>query len=401
MRILVTGHNGYIGSVLTPVLRDAGHNVVGLDAFWFGDSCELTRGEAVPFIDKDVRDLESADLQGFDAIVHLAGLCNDPLGNLEPQWTYEINYLASVRLARLARDAGVERYVFSSSCSVYGASGDAYLNEESPAQPVTPYAESKVRTEEDVSKLADADFTPVFLRNATAFGVSPRLRLDLVLNNLVAWACATGQVLIMSDGTPWRPLVHIQDISRAVLAVLEAPAETVRGQIFNVGRNEENYQVRDLADIVRDVVPGCSVKYAENGGPDLRCYRVDFTKFARTFPESRLQWDARKGAEQLYQAYQRHALGASDLRGPRFIRLDRVEQLLKGGQLNGALRWKKRQIVTPIAAGVTESRWAINLTEVALPGRLSESLNGYSPAKPDAETSGVRASGGHTGGKAG
>jgi nucleoside-diphosphate-sugar epimerase len=347
MRILVTGHQGYIGSVLIPVLRNAGHHLVGLDTCWFGDSCKFTEAEEVPCLNRDIRDVKPDDLEGFDAVVHLAGLCNDPLGELKPQWTYDINHRASVRLAQLARAAGVERFVFSSSCSVYGASGDAYLNEDFPPQPVTAYAESKVRVEEDVSKLANADFSPVFLRNATAYGVSPRLRLDLVLNNLAAWAFATGSVLIMSDGTPWRPLVHIQDISRAVLAVLEAPAEKVRGQIFNVGRNEENYQVRELANIVRDVVPGCSIKYAEGGGPDIRCYRVDFTKFERTFPDYPLQWNARKGVQELYEAFRSYGLGAPDLTSPRFIRLNRVEQLLKIGEMEDALRWKNQHRITP------------------------------------------------------
>src|SRR5713226_8101142 len=275
MRILVTGHKGYIGAVLAPLFAAEGHDVVGLDSDLF-EQC--TFGEPLrefPSIRKDLRDVELADLKGFDAVVHLAGLSNDPLGNLNPELTYEINHAASCRLAQLAKQAGIQRFMFSSSCSTYGAAGDKILNEEAEFNPVTPYGRSKVLVEQDVAPLADATFSPTFLRNATAYGVSPRLRADLVVNNLVGFAYTTGEVLIASDGTPWRPLAHIEDISRAFLAVLHAPREIVHNEAFNVGRTAENYQIRGIADMVRDVVPGSRIKYAPGGGPDPRCYRVD------------------------------------------------------------------------------------------------------------------------------
>jgi nucleoside-diphosphate-sugar epimerase len=281
MRTLVTGHNGYIGSVLAPLIAAAGHDVVGLDTYLFED-CSL--GEDTVRIESlrcDVRDVRATDLAGFDAIIHLAALSNDPLGNVNPQCTYDINHLASVRLARLAKQAGVPRFLFASSCSLYGVAGDALLTEDAAFNPITPYGESKVRVELDVAKLADDRFSPTFLRNATAYGVSPRLRADIVVNNLVGVAYTTGEVLIQSDGTPWRPLVHIEDIARAFLAVLEAPREVVHNEAFNVGRTEENYRVRDLAEMVQEIVPGSRVRYAEGGGPDPRCYRVDCGKLAR------------------------------------------------------------------------------------------------------------------------
>lgn len=340
MRILVTGHNGYIGSIMVPMLQAAGHEVVGQDSYLYGDDC--TFGEGVPDIPalaKDVRDLQTADLEGFDAIIHLAGLSNDPLGDLNPEWTYDINHVATVNLAKMAKDVGVQLFLQSSSCSMYGASGDKMLTEEADFNPVTPYAVSKVRVENDVSRMADESFSPVFLRNATAYGVSPRLRADLVLNNLVGWAYTTGRVLIMSDGTPWRPIVHIEDISRAFLAMLRAPRELVHNQAFNVGITEENYQVRDLAEIVRETVPGCHVEYAEDGGPDPRCYRVDCGKLARTVPDFKPQWNARRGAEELYAAYKRVGLTLEEFQGPRYMRVKHIKDLLNVGSLDGTLRW--------------------------------------------------------------
>ena len=342
MRILVTGHNGYIGAVMVPMLVAEGHDVVGLDSDLFAE-CTFGNGVyPIPELRKDVRDVQASDLDGFDAVVHLAGLANDPLGDLNPIVTYEINHTASVRLARLAKERGITRFIFSSSCSNYGAAGEAVLNEEAELRPVTPYAISKVRVERDVAPLADAGFSPTFLRNATAYGVSPRLRFDLVLNNLVAWASTTGRVYIKSDGTPWRPIVHIQDISRAVLAVLDAPRETVHNQVFNVGSSSENYQIRDLAEIVRDTVPGCRIEYASDAGPDPRCYRVDFSKLAQTLPHFKPQWNARSGAEELYVAYRKAGLRLDEFEGPKYKRIDHIKRLLSLGRLDPTLRWSSR-----------------------------------------------------------
>ena len=340
MRVLVTGHNGYIGCALVPILLRAGHEAVGLDNFIF-EHCSLGPDlEPVPAIRKDVRDVELADLKGFDAIIHLAGISNDPLGDLNPECTYEINYRASVRLARLARQAGVGRFLFSSSCSNYGASGgDSIITEEAAFHPVTPYGQSKVLVEQEVSQLADSSFTPVFLRNATAYGYSPRLRGDLVLNNLVGWAHTTGKVMLKSDGTPWRPIVHIEDISAAFLAILEAPTQLIHNQAFNVGRTEENYQMRDLATIVMETVPGSEVTFADSAGPDKRCYRVNCDKISRTLPAFKPRWTARDGARQLYDAYRTFGLTLSDFEGSRYMRIKHVKKLQSEGLLDLNLRW--------------------------------------------------------------
>jgi len=339
MRLLVTGHNGYIGAVMVPILAQAGHEVVGLDSDLFTQCTFGTAPPPIPAITKDIREVEGTDLRGFDAIIHLAGLANDPLGDLNPSVTYEINHLASVRMATLAKAVGVPRFIFSSSCSNYGAAGESMKTETSDLAPITPYAISKVRVEQDVAKLADTTFTPVFLRNATAYGVSSRLRFDLVLNNLVAWAFATGRVYIKSDGTPWRPIVHIEDISRAVLTVLEAPRELIHNQAFNVGRSDQNYRIRDLAEIVKETVPGCRVEYAPDASPDKRSYRVDFGKFARTFPSFKARWDARLGAADLYAAYQRVGLKLEEFEGPKYKRIDHIKHLLQTGRLDASLRW--------------------------------------------------------------
>jgi nucleoside-diphosphate-sugar epimerase len=288
-----------------------------------------------------VRDVAASDLEGFDAIIHLAGLSNDPLGNLNPILTYEINHAASVRLARLAKAAGVPRFLFSSSCSNYGAAGDGFLTEEAELHPLTPYADSKVQVEQDVAGLADDGFSPVFLRNATAYGVSPRLRFDLVLNNLVAWAFTTGRVLIKSDGTPWRPIVHIEDISRAFLAVLEAPRELTHNRALNVGATDENYRIRELAEIVRETVPGSVIEYAKDGGPDPRCYRVDFGRITGVLPEFKPRWTARQGALELYAAYRQVGLALDDYEGPRYKRIDHLKQLLAEDRLDESLRWRR------------------------------------------------------------
>jgi len=340
MRVLMTGHRGYIGTLMAPFLAAAGHDVVGLDSDLFEQSTFGSIPRDFPALRKDIRDVTAQDLAGFEAVIHLAGLSNDPLGNLNPDLTYEINHRASVRLAESAKQAGVPRFLFSSSCSTYGAAGDKILDETAEFNPVTPYGRSKVLVEKDVAKLADKHFSPTFLRNATAYGVSPRLRFDLVLNNLVAWAMATGRVFIKSDGTPWRPIVHIEDISRAFLAVLQAPRERVHNLALNVGRSQENYQIRDLAEIVRQTVPGCVIEYAANAGPDTRCYRVDFRSITKVLPEFRPQWDARRGAQELLDAYQRFGLKLEDFEGPRYRRIDQIQKLLASGQLDASLRWR-------------------------------------------------------------
>jgi nucleoside-diphosphate-sugar epimerase len=350
MRVLITGHLGYIGMKLTPMLLAAGHEVVGLDSDLFA-AC--TYGEDLPTLAgistlyKDLRDVQAGDLDGFEAVLHLAGLSNDPLGDLNPTLTYEINHLASVRLARLAREAGVSRFIFSSSCSNYGAGGDDFLKEHSSFNPVTPYGISKVRVEQDVSRLADDRFSPTFLRNATAYGVSPRLRFDLVLNNLVAWAFTTGRIYLKSDGTPWRPIVHIEDISRAFLAVLQAPRDRIHNEAFNVGRTEENYRIRELAEIVAETIPGCRIEYAPDAGPDKRNYRVDCSKIAQNLPEFQPSWNARKGAHELVEAYRKSGLVLEDFEGPRFKRIAHIRALLSEGSLDETLRWKTTTLVNP------------------------------------------------------
>ena len=341
MRILITGHKGYIGSVMVPMLLDAGQEVVGLDSDLFRD-CTFAPGIcSVPELRLDIRDVRSTHLKGFDVVIHLAALSNDPLSDLNPEITFDINHAAAIRLARLAKDAGVRRFLFSSSCSIYGkAAADDLVDEMAECHPITPYTISKIRVEQDLAKLADDAFSPTFLRNATAYGVSPRHSFDLVLNNLVAWAYTKGRVYIKSDGFAWRPTVHVEDICRAFLAVLTAPCEVIHNQAFNVGSSGENYRIRDLATIVQEVVSGARVEYAKDGGPDARSYRVDFGKIHRLLPEFKPRWNARRGAEQLYAAYAGAGLVLEDFEGRKYKRIDHLKHLLATGQVDATLRWR-------------------------------------------------------------
>ncbi len=339
MKVLVTGNKGYIGSVLVPMLLADGFEVVGLDSDLYRRCTFIGELTAVKQIEKDVRDVSPSDLNGIDAVIHLAGLSNDPLGDYQPSLTEEINQKASINLAVLAKRAGVQRFVFASSCSNYGAAGDDFLTEEAEFNPVTPYGASKVAVEQALLAMADHHFSPTYLRASTAYGVSPRLRFDLVLNNLTAWAYTTGRVHLKSDGTPWRPLVHIEDISRAYIAVLKAPVDAIHNEAFNVGLTTENYRMRELAEIVKSVVPNCEVDYADDAGPDKRCYRVDCNRIARTLHGFKPQWTARRGVIELYQAYQKVGLTLDEFEGFKFKRIAHVKQLIEEGLLDTSLRW--------------------------------------------------------------
>ncbi|QBI20293.1 SDR family oxidoreductase [Egibacter rhizosphaerae] len=340
MKVLVTGHDGYVGAVAVGFLAVAGHDVIGVDTGWFDDRA-FTPPAPVTAWRRDVRDLTVEDLATFDAVVHLAALSNDPLGDLDATLTDAINHRASVQLAQRAKQAGVSRFVFASSCSLYGAARDAApLDERAPFRPVTPYGASKVHVEASLGRLADSTFSPVCLRNATAYGVSPKLRGDLMVNDLVARAVTTGEVLIKSDGTPWRPLVHVTDMARAMVAALAAPRQRIHNEAFNVGRDGENYQVRDVAALVAAEVPGSQVVYAPGGEADARDYRVDFSKIARQLPEFRPRWTVADGVAELADAYRRHGLSLADLESGRYHRLRAIASHRQAGCLGPDLRWR-------------------------------------------------------------
>jgi nucleoside-diphosphate-sugar epimerase len=345
MNVLVTGNKGYIGTIMVPMLQAKGYKVTGLDSdifdgCVFGDESICGGIPNIPYIKKDVRDVTPSDLKGIDSVIHLCALSNDPLGYFNPEMTLEINYKASVKLARLAKKTGVKRYLFSSSCSVYGAAGEDIVNEESKPNPVTPYGISKLRTEKEISKLADANFCPTFLRSATAYGVSPMLRFDLVLNNLVAWAYTTGTVLLKSDGTAWRPIVHIEDISRAFIAALDASRDLVCNEVFNVGISKENYRVRELAEITKKTVPSSKIEFSKDAEPDKRSYQVSFAKITQTLPGFRPKWTARLGAKQLYDAYRKVGITLEEFEGPRYRRITHLENSVRSGSLDNTLRKK-------------------------------------------------------------
>jgi nucleoside-diphosphate-sugar epimerase len=351
MRVLVTGHRGYLGGALVPELRAAGHDVVGLDSGLF-DACTFAPPPEVPALELDIRDVEPEHFFGVDAVVHLAGISNDPLGDLDADVTYDINHCGAARVARAAKAAGVPRFVQSSSCSLYGSAGEELLDESAAFNPVTPYGVSKVLAEDTIRELADDDFHPTFLRNGTAYGVAPHLRIDLVVNNLTGFAVATGEVLLKSNGYALRPLVHVADISRAFVTVLEAPLDAVSGEAFNVGRTGENYRIRDVAAIVEAAVPRSRVRFADDAGADIRNYRVNCDKLAEAVPAYDPTWTVATGVEELAAAYVAADLALDDVVGPRYLRIRYVEHLIEQGLLTTDLRWKSSVTAASLAGGV-------------------------------------------------
>ncbi len=341
-RIVVTGHNGYVGSVLTPLLVGAGYDVIGLDAGYYEECTLVPDVVTVPCLHKDIREITASDLDGCEAVIHLAALSNDPIGNLNAAWTEEINFQASVRLAEAAKAAGVRRLLFSSSCIMYGMAEAETVDEISPLNPQTDYARSKVKAEQAISQLADANFSPTFLRNGTIYGISPRMRFDTVLNNLVGAAVTTGKVVLHSDGTPWRPVAHIHDIARAFLHVLQAPIEHVHNQAFNNGEARMNHQIRELAETVVRLVPGCRLECLASPDADQRTYKTDFGKFARTFPDFRFEWTVEQGARELYDTFKAVGLTHEDFVDRRFTRLKWLRYLLDSGRLDHSLRWSEQ-----------------------------------------------------------
>lgn len=345
-KVLLTGHRGYIGSVMAPALVAAGHDVVGLDTGYF-DECTLVPDRVgITAIEKDLRDVTPADLKGFDAVVHLAALSNDPIGNLRADWTGSINLDGSVRLAEMSREAGVRRFLFSSSCIMYGMSEAAEVDETSPLDPKTEYARSKAVAEAAINQLASDNFSPTYLRNGTVYGLSPRMRFDTVFNDLIGSAVSKGKITVFSDGKPWRPVVHVKDVARAFAHVLNAPLDLIHNQAFNTGADTLNHQVITLAEIAAETVPGCTLEVVANAGADQRTYKSNFAKFARTFPDFEFEWTPRKGAQELLEAFRAVGLTVDNFTDARFTRLRWLRKLLDEGALDADLRWTKKTGVT-------------------------------------------------------